>query len=78
MVVGYEMSYVRNVSDWEGIYSSFKMSKISMAPLIRLIEGKCMAMLNWIDKELSFSVYLKSSHNIIELYKDDKLCLMFN
>ena len=37
-----------------------------------------MAMLNWIDKELSFSVYLESSHNIIELYKDDILYLMFN
>ena len=31
-----------------------------------------MAMLKWIDKELSFSVYLESRNNMIELYKDDK------
>ena len=37
-----------------------------------------MAMLKWIDKELSLSVYLGSSHNVIELNKDDILCLMFN
>ena len=30
-----------------------------------------MAMLKWIDKELSFSVYLESRNNLIELYKDD-------
>ena len=30
-----------------------------------------MAMLKWIDKELSFSVYLESRNNMIELYKDD-------
>ena len=37
-----------------------------------------MAMLKWIDKELLLSVNLESSHNVIELYKDDILCLMFN
>ena len=30
-----------------------------------------MIMLKWIDKELSFSVYLQSRNNMIELYKDD-------
>ena len=30
-----------------------------------------MIMLNWIDKELSFWVYLESRNNMIELYKDD-------
>ena len=30
-----------------------------------------MAMLKWIDKKLSFSVYLESRNNMIELYKDD-------
>ena len=30
-----------------------------------------MIMLKWIDKELSFSVYLESRNNMIELYKDD-------
>ena len=30
-----------------------------------------MIMLKWIDKKLSFSVYLESKNNMIELYKDD-------
>ena len=30
-----------------------------------------MIMLKWIDKELSFLVYLESKNNMIELYKDD-------
>ena len=30
-----------------------------------------MIMLKWNDKELSFSVYLESRNNMIELYKDD-------
>lgn len=30
------------------------------------------------DKELSLSVYLESSHDTIEQYKDDILCLMFD
>ena len=35
-VVGYGMSYVRNVSDWEGIYPPFKMSKIFMGPFDKI------------------------------------------
>ena len=31
-----------------------------------------MIMLKWIDKELSFSVYLESRNNMIELDKDDR------
>ena len=31
-----------------------------------------MAMLKWIDKELSFSIYLESRNHMIKLYKDDK------
>ena len=30
-----------------------------------------MIMIKWIDKELSFSVYMESRNNMIELYKDD-------
>ena len=30
-----------------------------------------MSILKWVGKELSFSVYLESRNNMIELYKDD-------
>ena len=37
-----------------------------------------MIMLKWIDKELSFSVYLKSRNNMIELYKHDSDYVLYS
>ena len=49
-----------------------------MDPLDKIDWGKCMAMLKWIDKELSFSVYLESRNNMIELYKDDRNYVLYS
>ena len=43
-----------------------------------ILNGDNKELLFSVDKELSFLVYSESSHNIIKLYKDDILCLMFN
>ena len=37
-----------------------------------------MIMLKWIDKELSFSVYLESRNNMIKLYKDDNDYVLYS
>ena len=72
------MSCVRNVSDQDRICPSVILRRYLLGPSMSLTKEKCMAILKYVDKELSTSdkelsvlVYLRLRNNMIEQYKDD-------
>ena len=77
-VIGYEMSYVRDMSGQDRICPSVILRRYLLGPSMSYTKEKCIVMLECVDKELStsdkelsVSVYLRSRNNMIGQYKDD-------
>ena len=73
VVIGYGMSYVRDVSGQDRICPSVILRRYLLGPSMSETKEKCMAMLECVDKELSTSdkelsvlVYLGLRNNMIE------------